>query len=98
MALPGIRGKELRVGVQDGVLTVTGTRSMVVGTVIRKYRFIKCFALEGENLDLTRVTADYSSDSTLVVTVPKLERATPLQLELRERPLETIHECWEEAE
>eukprot|EP00541_Cyclophora_tenuis_P002729 CAMPEP_0116564574 /NCGR_PEP_ID=MMETSP0397-20121206/13378_1 /TAXON_ID=216820 /ORGANISM="Cyclophora tenuis, Strain ECT3854" /LENGTH=108 /DNA_ID=CAMNT_0004091171 /DNA_START=124 /DNA_END=450 /DNA_ORIENTATION=- len=107
MDLPGINGNDLSIHHADGVLSVEGTRLMTIGdsssslssvAVVRKYKFMKCFAMEGDVIDSRRMSADMTQQTTLVICAPKIKRATPLLDEFRERPLETIHESWNEVE
>lgn len=89
--LPGMEKKDIQVRVEEGVLTLAGTRTAEhqvetkEGTWHRVERswgaFERALSL-GQGVDAARVSAEYK-DGVLTVTVPKKESALPRQVEVR---------------
>ena len=81
--LPEIARNDVKVGIDDGVLTVEGERKQEKEEKGKKFHrversygsFMRTFALP-ENVDDARLTAEYK-DGVLHVRLPKTERAKP---------------------
>jgi len=87
--LPEVKKEDVHVGVENGVLTITGERKAEKEEKGKKYHriersygvFARSFALP-ENIDANRVAAAYK-DGVLTVTVAKSEKAQPKQIEIK---------------
>lgn len=87
--LPEVKKEDVRVTLENGVLTLTGERKLEKEEKGRKYHrieraygtFSRSFALP-ENIDAGRVTAAFK-DGMLTVTVAKSENAKPKQIEVK---------------
>eukprot|EP00540_Astrosyne_radiata_P023956 CAMPEP_0116822202 /NCGR_PEP_ID=MMETSP0418-20121206/138_1 /TAXON_ID=1158023 /ORGANISM="Astrosyne radiata, Strain 13vi08-1A" /LENGTH=165 /DNA_ID=CAMNT_0004450291 /DNA_START=1972 /DNA_END=2469 /DNA_ORIENTATION=+ len=84
--VPGVRAKDLVVEVDDGVLKVSGERKIGVGN--KRTLFERCFRMDQNTIDTTRVTANLSA-GVLVVTVPKKDKPSRQVVAVTEEP----HEC-----
>lgn len=87
--LPEVRKEDVRVTVENGILTLTGERKFEKEEKNKKYHrieraygtFARSFALP-ENIDASKVNASYK-DGLLTVAVAKSERAKPKQIEVK---------------
>jgi HSP20 family protein len=87
--LPEVKNDDIKVTVQDGVLTITGERTLEKEEKGRKYhrveraygRFARSFTLP-EDADGNIVAAEFK-DGVLKVHLPKSERATPKSIEVK---------------
>ena len=87
--LPGIRKEEVKVSIENGVLSISGERKVEKEEKNKKYHrversygsFARSFALP-ENVDAEKVSAAYK-DGLLTVTVAKSEKAQTKQIEVR---------------
>ena len=87
--LPGIDKKEIKVGVEDNVLTVSGERSLsreetgkgFIRTEIAAGSFCRSFTLP-RTVDVHKISADYK-DGFLTVKVAKSEGARPKQIDIK---------------
>ena len=87
--LPEVKKEDVRVTLENGVLTLTGERKFEKEEKGRKYHrieraygtFSRSFALP-ENVDASKVNAAYK-DGMLTVTVAKSEQAKPKQIEVK---------------
>jgi len=87
--LPEVRREDVKVSLEDGVLTIQGERKQNVleqGHKIhraeRSYgRFVRRFSL-ATVVDETKVTAEFK-DGVLHVSLPKLEKAKPKAVEVK---------------
>lgn len=87
--LPEIKKEEVKVTVEDGVLTITGERKQEreergkkFHRVERSYgRFVRSFTLP-ESVDEAKVKAEYI-DGVLNLHLPKSEKAKPKQIEVK---------------
>ena len=87
--LPEVKNDDIKVTVQDGVLTITGERTLEKEEKGRKYhrveraygRFARSFTLP-EDADGNMVAAEFK-DGVLKVHLPKSERAKPKSIEVK---------------
>jgi HSP20 family protein len=87
--LPGIDKKEIKVGVEDNVLTVSGERTTsqeekgkgFIRTEIASGSFCRSFALP-KTVDVHKISADYK-DGLLIVKLAKSDEARPKQIEVK---------------
>ena len=87
--LPEVKRDDVKVTVENGVLTITGERKFEKEEKNKKYHrversygsFARSFALP-ENVEAEKVSAAYK-DGLLTVTVAKSEKAQPKQIEVR---------------
>jgi HSP20 family protein len=87
--LPEMKKEEIKVGVENGILTIEGERRLEkeekgkkFHRVERQYgRFVRRFNMPGE-IDPARVQAQYK-DGTLKVTLPKSAAALPKTVEVK---------------
>jgi HSP20 family protein len=89
--LPGVDKKDIQVKVEEGVLTVAGSRKAehqeeaqdkTWHRVERRWGSFERSLRLGEGADAANVAAEYK-DGVLSVTVPKKESAQPRQIEVR---------------
>ena len=84
--MPGVDKKDIDISVKDGILTLTGERSVDkeekeknVYVVERAHgRFLRSFALPGE-VDPEAIKAEYK-DGVLKVEIPKSEKSKPKRI------------------
>ena len=80
--LPGFRKEDLRVEVEDDVLTITAHQKTEAKaddkTIAKERQFTRLIALP-ENLDLDKIQAGYEN-GVLTVTLPKREEVKPRQI------------------
>ena len=88
--VPGIKASNLKVAVEDGVLTISGTRDDT--------SFSRQFQLD-RTVDVAKLAANLA-DGVLTITAPKIEEPAPIQITITEEPsVETSEETLEtEAE
>jgi HSP20 family protein len=87
--LPGMDKKNIKVTVEDQMLTVSGERKVrsedkndgYLRTEIQSGSFSRSFTLPA-TVDRQNITADYK-DGLLVVTLSKVEEAKPKQIEVK---------------
>lgn len=87
--LPGIDKKDIKVGIEDGVLTVSGERKLsreekgdnFIRTEIAGGSFCRSFMLP-RTVDVGKISADYK-DGLLTVKLAKSEVAKPKQIEVK---------------
>jgi HSP20 family protein len=87
--LPGVKKEEVKVGIEDGVLSISGehkfeeeTRKENYLRVERSYgAFTRSFTLP-TRVDSTRISAEFK-DGLLQVTLPKREEAKPKGIEVK---------------
>jgi HSP20 family protein len=87
--LPEIKKEDVKITVDDGVLTISGERKVEKEENGRKYhrmertygRFVRCFAVP-DNADPGRVNAEFS-DGVLKVHLAKAEKAKPRSIEVK---------------
>jgi HSP20 family protein len=81
--LPGFRQEDLKLNVENGVLTLEGERKFEEETKDKSYhrversygKFFRSFALPG-NVDASKIQA-HLSDGVLMIEMPKREEAKP---------------------
>jgi len=87
--LPGISKEDVKVSVENGVLTIAGERKTEteqkdtqVHRVERSYgRFLRSLNV-GANVDVNKIQASYK-DGVLQLTVPKSEAAKPKAIDIK---------------
>ncbi len=87
--LPEIKKEEVKVSVEDGVLTIVGERKQEKEESGKKFhriersygRFVRSFTLP-DSVDEGRVKAEYA-DGVLNLHLPKSEKAKPKQIEVK---------------
>ena len=87
--LPEVKKEEVKVTVQDGVLSLAGDRKFVKEEKDKKYHrveraygsFVRTFSLP-EDADENKVSADFK-DGVLQVHLPKSEKARPKNIEVQ---------------
>ena len=87
--LPEVKKEEVKVTVQDGVLSLAGERKFVKEEKDKKYHrleraygsFVRTFSLP-EDADENKVTADFK-EGILQVHLPKSEKAGPRNIEVQ---------------
>jgi HSP20 family protein len=86
--LPEVRKEDVKVTVENGVLTIVGERKLEkeetkkYHRVERSYgRFVRTFIVP-EGADADKVSAEFK-DGVLYVRLPKSEKATPKQIEVK---------------
>ena len=87
--LPEVKKEDIKLNVQDDVLTITGERKYEKEEKGKKYHrversygsFLRSFTLP-ENADGTKVAAEYK-DGLLMVRLPKSEKAKPKSIEVK---------------
>jgi len=87
--LPEVKKEEVKVSVENGVLTITGERKFEKEEKDKKYHrieraygnFLRSFALP-DAADGTKVAAEFK-DGVLKVHLPKNEKATPKAVEVK---------------
>jgi HSP20 family protein len=87
--LPEVKKEEVKVTVQDGVLSLAGDRKFLKEEKNKKYHrleraygsFVRTFSLP-EDADETKVTADFK-EGILQVHLPKSEKARPKNIEVQ---------------
>lgn len=87
--LPEVKKEDIKLNVQDDVLTITGERKYEKEEKGKKYHrversygsFLRSFTLP-ENADGTKVSAEYK-DGLLMVRLPKSEQSKPKSIEVK---------------
>ena len=87
--LPGIKKEEIKVGVQDDVLTISGERKYEKEEKDKKFHrieraygsFVRSFTIP-EDSDGEKVSAEFK-DGILRVHLPKTEKVKPKQVEVK---------------
>ena len=89
--LPGLRSEDVRVNVENGVLTISGEKKQEIEEcqegsdyhlVERRYgRFERSFTLP-RSVDAEKVKAEFAN-GVLTVTLPKAEAAKPRRIEVQ---------------
>jgi HSP20 family protein len=87
--LPDLRKEDVKVTVENGVLTISGERKFEKEEKKKKYhrveraygRFVRSFTLP-DDADANGVKADFK-DGMLTVHLPKNEKAKPKQIEVK---------------
>lgn len=71
MDMPGVKGRDIHVSIQDGILTVEGYRRLGAGS--KKQRLQRQVPVDVRAVDVTRAVAQIYKDS-LVLYAPKKSR------------------------
>lgn len=87
--LPGVSKEDVRVAVENGVITLSGERHHESEDKSEKFHrverfhgsFSRSFALP-DNADVQHIKAE-SKDGTLLISIPKLPSAKPKQIEVK---------------
>jgi len=87
--LPGIDKKEVKISLQNNVLTIEGEKKQQSEVKEDDYfrterfygKFCRSFTMPSE-IDSEKISADYS-DGVLTVSLPKSEKAKPHQIEIK---------------
>lgn len=85
--VPGVKAKELAVKVENGVLTISGTRKITLENQqgCKRYRFEKNFSIDADSIDIAHLTANLYN-GVLMLRAPKMKRKRPLYIEITEDP------------
>lgn len=84
--LPGVKASDLAVKVENGILTIEGTRKIVLeGGGYKRFRFEKNFSIDADSVDVAHMTANLSC-GVLVLKAPKQKRAAPHIIKVTEDP------------
>ncbi|SYZ73646.1 conserved hypothetical protein [Candidatus Zixiibacteriota bacterium] len=86
--IPGMEKEDVKVFVEDGVLTISGERKAVekkeealyVRCELSSGSFSRSFTLP-EHIDSEKIAADYKN-GLLTITMPKLEKAKPKEIKV----------------
>jgi len=87
--LPGVKAEDVKISLENQTLTLRGEKRQVAEEKterVHRYErtygaFERTFALPG-TIDADRIEASYA-EGLLTVTLPKVERARPRQIEIR---------------
>jgi HSP20 family protein len=87
--LPGVKPEDVKISLENQTLTMRGEKRQVAEEKterVHRYErtygaFERTFALPG-TVDADRIEANYA-DGLLTITLPKVERARPRQIEIR---------------
>lgn len=87
--LPGVGKEDVKVAVENGVITLSGERRQEKEDKSEKFHrverfygsFVRSFALP-DNADAQHIKAE-SKDGTLLISIPKLVSAKPKQIEVK---------------
>ena len=87
--LPGIEKKDVRISIQENVLTLEGEKTRKVEEKDDRFcrcersygRFSRSFTLPSK-VDADKISADFN-DGILMVSLPKVAEAKPRQIEIR---------------
>jgi HSP20 family protein len=87
--LPEVKKEDVKVAVEEGVLSITGERKFEKEEKDRKYHriersygsFVRCFSLP-EGADASKVSAEFA-EGILKVHLPKGEKAKPKSVEVK---------------
>lgn len=87
--LPGVSKEDVRVAVENGVITLSGERRQEKDDKSEKFHrverfygsFVRSFALP-DNADAQHIKAE-SRDGTLLISIPKLSSPKPKQIEVK---------------
>jgi len=87
--LPGVKPEDVKISLENQALTVRGEKRQVAEEKMERVHryersygaFARTFALPG-TVDADRIEASFA-DGLLTVTLPKVERARPRQIEIR---------------
>lgn len=87
--IPGVDKKDVKISVQDNVLTIEGQKKQEYEEKNDSYyccersfgRFSRSFTIPS-NVDSEKIKADYK-DGILTLTLPKVEEAKPRQIEIK---------------
>ena len=87
--VPGMEKEDVKVQVENGVLTISGERKPVVER-IEESNYVRCEISAGsfsrsvtlpEHIDLEKITADYKN-GLLTVMLPKTEKSKPKEIKV----------------
>ena len=79
--LPGIDRKDVRVDLENGLLTVNGERKFEDGEAEQSARFTRSITV-GDNIDAGKVKAKLK-DGELTITLPKSETRKPRRIAVK---------------
>lgn len=79
--LPGVSREDLKVSVENHVLTVEAKRDAKEGQAQRSFHYRRSFHLP-ETVDTTAISAQLQ-DGLLTLTMPKAEQAQPRQIDVK---------------
>jgi hypothetical protein len=85
--IPGVKASDLDVKVENGILTISGTRKIVLeGGGYKRFRFEKNFSIDADSVDVQKMTANLQA-GVLVLKAPKQKRAGPHIIKVTEDAL-----------
>ncbi len=87
--LPGLKKEDIKIEIQDNVLTIRGERKLEEEKKDKNFRlteryygqFIRSFTLP-ENVNKDKIEAEFK-DGVLTLQIPKLEKAKPKEIEVK---------------
>lgn len=95
--LPGVKASDLDVKVENGILTISGTRKIVLeGGGYKRFRFEKNFSIDADSIDVQKMTANLQA-GVLVLKAPKQTRAGPHIIKVTEDPVSDDEEECDDA-
>lgn len=86
--IPGVKAKELFVKVEHSILTISGSRKIVLAEGGRKrFKFEKNFSIDIDSIDVDSITANLSN-GVLILKAKKKKRSGPRIIEVTENDVE----------
>jgi HSP20 family protein len=83
--VPGIKASDLKVNIENQVLTISGNRTVTRENLTSNWRFSRQFALEA-TVDTSNLTANLV-DGVLTVSAPKTAKKTSIDIPVTEKAL-----------
>ena len=99
MDLPGVRGRDLDVCVQHGVLCINGSRIErgMDGRIRKKQKLSRRFAVDTDVVDVTKASANINN-GVLIISAPKKSRPTKFKIPVTEYETSYVSDCEDEEE
>ena len=85
--LPGVKASDLKVNIEDQVLTISGNRTFTRGNHTSSVRFSRQFVLDA-TVDTSNLTANLA-DGVLTISAPKIEKPGPIDVTVTEGAVTT---------
>jgi Hsp20/alpha crystallin family len=90
--IPGIKGKDLLVRIDGGVLRIEGSRMLTSGESTKKFKFSKNFLID-DSLDVTNLKAVLEKG---VLTIEVQKKGRPVLAEVSDNPIDDKPDSTEE--